>query len=58
MKCKYCGTEMHLDDRDVYIGRGGLQVVNEYFICDCGASAYQELVSGKTEKLEFYPPEI
>lgn len=58
MKCEYCGAEMFLDDKDGYFGRGGVQVLDKYWSCDCGASAYQELVCGKTEILEFYPPEI
>lgn len=58
MKCKYCGSEMCLDDKDSYIGKGGVCVVHKYFCCDdCGASAYEELVSGKSKILEFYPPE-
>ena len=58
MECKYCGSEMRLDDKDSYIGKGGECVVRKYLYCDnCGASAYKELVSGKVEILEFYPPE-
>lgn len=57
MKCKYCGAEMFLDDKDSYIGRGGVCVIDKFFICDCGATAYQTLVSGETETLDFYPPE-
>lgn len=57
MKCKYCGAEMFLDDKDVYTGRGGICVVDKYWSCDCGASAFQEMASGKTEILDFYPPE-
>ncbi|MDB2020709.1 hypothetical protein PM027_22010 [[Clostridium] symbiosum] len=57
MKCKYCGDDMFLDDKYFYIGRGGVQVVEKYWVCDCGASAYQKLVSGKTEYLEFCPSE-
>ena len=53
MKCKYCGDDMFLDDKYFYIGSGAVQVV----VCDCGASAYQKLVSGKTEYLEFCPSE-
>ena len=58
MKCEYCGAKMLLDGDNVYIGEGGVYVVERYLSCDCGASAYQELVNGKTEILDFYPPEL
>lgn len=58
MRCKYCGAEMRLDDKDVTYGRGGVCVVDKYWCCDnCGASAYELWAGDKSDKLEFYPPE-
>ena len=57
MKCKYCGAEMCLDDKDAHIFMGGVILVDKYWICDCGASAFEKLFLGGSVKLEFYPPE-
>ena len=43
MKCKYCGSEMHKDDRDFNF-KGNY---DDYIICDnCGASAIVKVKYG------------
>lgn len=50
MKCKYCGTEMRLDDVDFNF-KGNK---DNYWICDnCGAGAFEKIRYGKSVKVEF-----
>lgn len=50
MKCKFCNTEMRLDDVDFNF-KGNK---DNYWICDkCGASAFEKIRYGKTVNVKF-----
>ena len=50
MECKYCKTEMRLDDVDFNF-KGNK---DKYFICDnCNASALEKIRYGKTVSVSF-----
>ena len=50
MECKYCKTEMRLDDVDFNF-KGNK---DNYFICDsCHASALEKIRYGKTVNISF-----
>lgn len=54
MKCKYCKTEMELDDVDFNF-KGNK---NNYFYCEnCNASALEKIRYGKTVCVSFKPGE-
>lgn len=54
MECKYCKSEMRLDDVDFnYKGNK-----DNYFICDnCNASALEKVRQGETVNVLFIPSE-
>ncbi len=53
MKCKYCESEMCLDDMNTL----GCITMN-YWVCDnCGASAIEEIKHWEYNKLTFEAPE-
>lgn len=54
MKCKYCGSEMRLDDID-YNFKGNQ---DNYYTCDnCNAGAYQKIRYNRSIYVEFYKEE-
>lgn len=52
MKCKYCGTEMELDDVDFnYKGNK-----DNYYLCPkCDSTAIEEIRDGTTVNIRFRP---
>ena len=53
MKCKYCVSEMRLDDKNTL----GAISINHWVCDDCGASAIEEIRYGEYDKLTFEAPE-
>lgn len=44
MKCKFCGKQMRLDDTDFNF-KGNF---DRYWVCECGASAFERVRYGIT----------
>lgn len=54
MKCKYCESEMRLNDVDFNF-KGNK---DNYWACDkCGASAFEQIRYGKTKSVSYQPSE-
>ena len=55
MKCKYCGSEMRLDDTDFNF-KGNK---DNYWACDtCGATAFEKIRYGKSVSVQYQQSEL
>lgn len=53
MKCKYCESEMRLDDKNTL----GFITIKHWDCDNCGVSAVEEIRHGEYNKLTFKAPE-